>query len=111
MELNQIAKVRPLLLTIFISIFCTTWLWIEFVANVSIDTRGWAGYVTAILDGLYVVALPLLGIATISSACVAIVKRSAPRSSVITIVLVATALGLWAWSLSPSGKFDLRWRK
>jgi hypothetical protein len=95
----------------FIAIFCAFWLWIMLVANFPINTRGWTGNLMLILDGLYVMALPLLGIATILSAGVAVVKRLAPLSGVITIVLVATALGLWAWSLSPSGQFDLTWRK
>ena len=111
MELNRVIKARPLLLTIFITIFCAFWLWIFVISNFSIVTTGWAGNLTLILDGLYVLLVPLLGVVTISIACLAVVKRSAPLSNVITILLVVAALGFWAWSFSASGQFDLRWRK
>ena len=111
MELNRVLQARPVLLTIFITIFCAFWLWIVLISNSSIDTRGWAGNVTLVLDGLYVLGVPLLGVVTISIACLAVVKRSAPLGNVMIIVLVAAALAFWAWSLSPSGQFDLRWTK
>ena len=111
MELNQVVKLRPLLLTIFIAIFCAFWVWIVFLANFPIDTRGWAGYVTAILDFLDILGVPLLGIAIISLSCVAIVKRSSPLRNVTIIMWVGAALAFSAWSLSPSGQFNIQWRK
>jgi hypothetical protein len=111
MELNRVIKARPLLLTMFITIFCAFWLWIIVISNFSIVTKGWTGNLTLILDGLYVLGVPLLGVVTISIACLAVFKRSAPLGNVMIIVLVAAALAFWAWSLSPSGQFDLRWTK
>jgi hypothetical protein len=116
MERNHVLKVRPSLLTLFIAICCAFWLWMELVSNFPIDTRGTVGNaignITLILQYLYVVVEPLLGIAIIAIASMAFVRRSAPLSNVITLIFVAAALGLWAWSLSPSGQLlDLRWRK
>jgi hypothetical protein len=71
MELNQALRGRTLLLRMFITIFCAFWLWIVLVPNVQIDTQGSVGNVSLILEYLYVVAEPLLGIAIISIACIA----------------------------------------
>jgi hypothetical protein len=111
MDLNCGRKVPSALLRSLIGVFCVFWLWIALVSNLPIDTRGWIGYVTLILDGLYVLAVPLLGIATISMALMAVAKRSAPLANMITVILVVALLGFWAWSLSPWGQFDLRWKK
>jgi hypothetical protein len=111
MELNQILKLRSLLFTTFIAIFGAFWFWIVLVSNFPVYTRGWGGNVTLILDALDVMVMPLLGVATISIACMAIVRRSPPLSSVIIILLVVAVLAFSTWSLSPSGQFDLQWRK
>jgi hypothetical protein len=92
-------------------IVSTFWAWILFVSNFQIDTRAWAAVVTLILEGLYVMIVPLLAVATIAIDCVAIARRTASVSNAVTMILAAAVVGLWAWSLSPSGQVNLQWRK
>jgi uncharacterized membrane protein len=95
----------------FIAIFSTFWLWMLSISNFPVNTKGWLGNITLILQFLYVLGLPMLGIAAIVFGLVAVVKRSASAADILTIMFMVVGLGFWAWSLSPSGQFDLSWRK
>lgn len=104
---NHIAQLRIACLKALSAACAAIWLWLLLITKVPIETRGAAGYITSILDGLYVVGVPLLGIVTMLLAVAGLVRRSSFPANIATLIAVAAVLGFWAWSLSPQGQFQI----
>lgn len=86
-------RLRSILLMSFATALLAIWLWLWLVSVLGIDTKGAFGLVTLVLDGLYVVAVPLLGISVLVTVTMSVVRHAGGRAGqIVTIVLVIACL-------------------
>jgi hypothetical protein len=87
-----------------VAIVAAFWLWALVVGRRDIETRGFAGRVTATLWTLYLFCVPLAGLAALITGFREAKRRRLPRrlAAMISLVVAAT-LVFWWWSINKAG--------
>lgn len=87
-----------------VTIVAAFWSWALIVGRLSVETRGFGGYVTALLWTLHLFGVPLAGLLALLTGLLGARRHRLSRRFAAGMgVLVATTLAFWWWSIVKAG--------
>ena len=82
------------------------WSWIRIVQATRLNTRGFAGSVTMLLWGGYLIGVPFFALFVLGMALLSVMRRRASLTrSLMDVAVVLIVSAFWYWSLSASFDF------